>query len=404
VPERALPLSALEQATGLIAGPHPDLPALPDAGSRPARAVFEDIISEGLRRPPCVVSFSGGRDSSAVLATAVSVARREGLPLPVPVTLRFPAVASTEETEWQELVVAHLGLTDWERIVVTSEVDWLGELACTALARHGLLWPPNAHFHVPMFRTAPGGTLLTGLDGDGLLGAWRWKRPQSVLARRTSPRPRDVLRVGLALAPAPVRRAAMRRQGLPPVSWLRPTAQRAFARHWVEASAAEPRRWDDRMAWYGKRRYLHLARHSLALLAADEGCEVRHPLSDPRFVAALARDGGTSGWGDRTETMAALFGDLLPRALIERRRKAEFGRAFWQREARRFAETWDGSGVDDSMVDGDRLRQAWAAENPVFASITPLLLAWLARSGEVSQTSPGAVDRPPAGLPARSGE
>ena len=404
MPGRALPLSALEQATGLIAGPHPDLPDLPAAGSRPARAVFEDIVLEGLGRPPCVVSFSGGRDSSAVLATAVSVARREGLPLPVPVTLRFPGVASTEETDWQELVVAHLGVTDWERIVLTSEVDWLGELARAGLVRHGLLWPPNAHFHVPMFRTARGGTLLTGLDGDGLLGGWRWERPQSVLARRSSPRPRDMLRVGLALAPGPVRRAAMHRRRLPPVSWLQPAAQRAFARHWVEESAAEPRRWDDRMVWYGRRRYLHLARHSLALLAADEGCEARHPLSDPRFVAVLAHDGGAAGWGNRTETMAALFGDLLPGALIERRRKAEFGRAFWQKEARRFAETWDGSGVDHSLLDADRLRQAWTAENPVFASITPLQGAWLARSGEISRTSRGAAPRPPPGLPAPAGE
>ena len=64
--------------------------ALPETAATP-RAAFEAAILPGLRRSPCLVSFSGGRDSSAVLATATAVARREGLPLPVPITHRFPS-------------------------------------------------------------------------------------------------------------------------------------------------------------------------------------------------------------------------------------------------------------------------------------------------------------------------
>jgi hypothetical protein len=64
-----------------------------------------------------------------VLAAAVEVARREGLPDPLSVTLRFPGVASTEESRWQELVIAHLGVRECERIVVGDELNLLGPVA-----------------------------------------------------------------------------------------------------------------------------------------------------------------------------------------------------------------------------------------------------------------------------------
>lgn len=385
-------LTAMECASGLVMGSHPGSPLqLPRPDGRPARAVLEDVLLDSLRHEPCLVSFSGGRDSSAVLATAVHVARREGLPLPMPISLRFPGVASTEETEWQELVVGHLGVKDWVRIDVGSELDLLGDIACEVLRRHGLVWPANAYFHVPMFRAARGGVLLTGLDGDGLFGYWRWARPQAVLARRARARPKDVLRVGLALAPRPLRRLARSSFAVPPVSWLRPAAHRAFVTAWIGDAASEPRRWDQRVTWYGRRRYLHLAQQALGMLAADYGVEARHPLGDRLFLAALARDGGASGWGDRTEIMRALVGDLLPAALIERRRKAEFGRALWRERARAFARDWDGTGVDRDMVDADRLREAWAADNPWFASTTLLHAAWLVSSGASAAGSRTAV-------------
>ena len=378
-------LTSLELASGLICGQQPGVPALPPpSDSRPARRVLEDAILAALHAGPCFVSFSGGRDSSAVLATAMLVARREGVPPPIPVTLWFPGVRSTDETAWQEQVIAHLAVPDWERIEIGEELDFLGGIARACLRAHGLLWPPNAYFHVPMFRVARGGCLLTGLDGDGLLGGWRWARPQSVLARRVRLRPADVARIGLALAPPVLRRRWPSRFPLPPVTWLRTPAQAAFARRWVAESAAEPRRWDHRMAWYARRRYLYLAQRSLAVVAAGEAAEVRHPLAEPAFIAALARDGGAGGWGDRTATMAALFGDVLPPAVIERRRKAEFGRALWRTEARAFARQWDGTGVDPAMVDAERLRAAWAADNPVFASVTSLHAAWLAVSERTS--------------------
>jgi asparagine synthase (glutamine-hydrolysing) len=172
------------------------------------------------------VSFSGGRDSSAVLAVATAVARREGLPAPVPVTHRFPAAAETHESEWQEQVVAHLRLDDWVRIEAGGDLDCVGPVATESLRRHGLLWPCNAYFHVPILATATGGSLLTGVGGDEAFVPSTWARALDVLGGGVRLRPRDPLHVGLALAPQVVKRAAVRR-GLPEFGeWLHPAARR----------------------------------------------------------------------------------------------------------------------------------------------------------------------------------
>ena len=153
------------------------------------------------------MSFSGGRDSSLVLAAAANAARREGLALPVPVTNRFASVAHSHESDWQELLVAKLGLTDWVRLELSDELDVVGELATRGLRRHGLLWPFNAHFHAPLLELASGGSLLTGIGGDELLGSSRWAHPLAVLSGSVRPRPRDVARLGLMAAPPRLRAA-----------------------------------------------------------------------------------------------------------------------------------------------------------------------------------------------------
>src|SRR4051794_15301588 len=253
---RAPELTRWERATGLALGAdrsqHRPLLGRSDRSPRGALAAE---LTEALASSPCVVSFSGGRDSSAVLAAAVEVARREGLPEPVPVTLRFPGVASTEESRWQELVVAHLRVGDWERIEIRDELDLLGPVARSALTTHGLLWPPNAYVHVPIIDRARGGCVLTGLDGDGLFGDWRWARAQAFLHARVRPERRDALRVALALAPPLARRRWMRPPVLNVVPWLRPEARAELARLARADAAREPRRWDRRIAYYKQRRY-----------------------------------------------------------------------------------------------------------------------------------------------------
>jgi asparagine synthase (glutamine-hydrolysing) len=55
-----------------------------------------------------------------------------------------------------------------------------------------------------------------------------------------------------------------------------------------------------------------------------------------------------------------------------------FGLAFWKRESREFAAGWDGSGVDQAVVDPERLREVWRLPSPLFGSATLLQRAWLA--------------------------
>ena len=128
--DRTSDIAPLELASGMVRGTDPDVGPLPtvDPGLT-ARAAFQDVMRRALSRPPCVVSFSGGRDSSAVLALAAHVARQDGLPLPIPVSQRFPESADPNEDEWQELVVRHLGLPDWVRSSFTDELDSIGPYA-----------------------------------------------------------------------------------------------------------------------------------------------------------------------------------------------------------------------------------------------------------------------------------
>lgn len=84
-----------------------------------------------------------GRDSSAILAAATRIARVHGLQDPVPLTLRFALHPRTSETDWQELMVRHLGLARWEIAQITSELEAVGPIAAPALRRHGLYWPPT---------------------------------------------------------------------------------------------------------------------------------------------------------------------------------------------------------------------------------------------------------------------
>jgi Asparagine synthase len=162
------------------------------------------------------------------------------------------------------------------------------------------------------------------------------------------------------------------------VPWVRSEA-RSELEALVRADAVqEPRRWNDRIAYYSRRRYVRLAVRSLDLLGRVRGVEVCNPLLDPGFLAALARNGAAAGFSDRTRIMRELFGDVLPAELIARRGKAEFGRALWREEARSFAACWDGRGVDTALVDPEQLRNAWDVPSPLFGANTLLQQAWLA--------------------------
>jgi len=75
--------------------------------------------------------------------------------------------------------------------------------------------------------------------------------------------------------------------------------------------------------------------------------------------------------------MSAIAGDALPRALIERRTKAVFNRAFFGSYSRAFAEGWSGAGVDPALVDPEALRAEWLRPVPDFRTAILLQAAWL---------------------------
>jgi asparagine synthase (glutamine-hydrolysing) len=316
-----------------------------------------------------------------VLAAAVRVARREGLPLPVPSSNRFPGAPDSDESDWQERVVAHLGLDDWLKPEFTAELDCIGPVAASVLRRHGLLWPFNAHFHVPQLEAAAGGSLLTGIGGDETLGLSSWARAREVLFGRARPQGRDVLRVGFLAAPPTIRRAVLRRRLPLEHKWLRPAARRAVSGEWAAFKGSEPFGWEAQFEWRRRFRYLHVGVSSLELLAADASVRIVHPFTDPGFSSALARLPKRRRYADRTAGMRLLFGDLLPDDVLARTTKSGFDQAFWSDWSRAFAADWNGDGVDPDLVDVKVLQEEWASPEPDPRSFTQLQAAWLATSG-----------------------
>lgn len=341
---------------------------------------MEAAVRRALVRPPCLVSFSGGRDSSAVLAVATTVARREGLPLPVPVTNRFPAVESSREDEWQEQVVRHLALPDWEKLVLTDEVDSVGPVARDVFRRVGLLWPFNAHFHVPMLRKAVGGSLLTGVGGDELFGSHMWGSARLVLTGRRRPQASRLGAIGTALAPRPVRRWAVARRRHVRWPWLRPEVDEAINRQFADFHSRTPLGWAGGLRWWWRSRARTMSRASLAALGADAGAHIVHPFLDPSAVGAVACHFGARGPVNRTAAMRELFADVLPVELVTRRSKASFDAAFFSKHSRSFASTWTGNGVDPSIIDTVRLAEEWQNATPDPRSFLLMQSAWLSGS------------------------
>lgn len=373
-----LQATPLELASGTPFGEQPLSPMPPVGSDVSPRIALEDAMRPWLAGGRCFTGFSGGRDSSAVLGVATELARRERLPLPVPVTIRYRGVVDADESAWQERVVGYLRLDDWVRIDIEDELDYLGPLATRLLRRHGVMWPPYFHYEHVLLEQASGGVLLSGHDGDGLFGGWRWANLSSVVRRRRQPTARDAGSLALAAVPRVVRRWEFRRRRLLPLAWLRPGPRGAVERGLADEQAGQPRRWDGWPSWLARRRSIALALATMDALARDCGTTAVHPFLDPRFLAALARHGGLVGYGERADVMTALFADVLPAEVVGRRTKSSIGGGLWRGLSRAFAADWDGQGVDEDLVDPVALRAAWSAPRPRIGAIALLQGAWLA--------------------------
>lgn len=383
----------------MLYGSEPGWSPLHEPPTEPAREALERACLQGLLRPPCAVSFSGGRDSSAVLAVATHVARRHGLPDPIPVSLRFRRTETADEAAWQEMTVRHLGLQDWERHYFDDQMDVLGPFAQRVIRQHGLLWPLNAHFHLPVIDSVAGGSVLTGVGGDEVLLPSDWVRVNRLRAGSIGVRPLDPIRLLIASGPLTLRsRWYRRRLHALDMPWLTEQAQRTLLRDIARQWASQPVPWDRwlREAWWPDRGRI-VGAASLTALAAAGDVRLVQPLEDAGFLSALAHDKGAEGFHGRTQAMRELVGDLLPREVTGRRSKGWFDTAFLTPATREIAASWDGSGVDEDVVDVRALTAMWRSDDIDPRSLLLLQHLWRERTltPAASEARPAVVCRGP---------
>lgn len=360
-------LDMIEFVSGVVLGIDRSIPEPPRLGIDP-RVALEQILVPALREPPCGVSFSGGRDSSTVLAVAADVARSHQLPDPIPVTLRFPGIEATDESGFQDLVVRHIGITEWLILEPGDTLDIMGDLATDITRRHGLLYPSNVHFHAPIYEALGGGTLLTGLGGDEVIETQADHELAAMLAGRVVPNETLLRELLKRYIFRDRRRAEIRRLQTPGFPWLLPDAKQELLERLVDWGMDHPLSAARSLtAATFRMRYLHRAVDDLARLAGDYGVSTLHPFLDPVFVGAVAQRVGWTGPGSRTEMLRSLFGDLLPDRLVERTTKAQFDDVFWGPLA---AETSRSLPVErfSDCVDGAALREFWRSDAPKAAT------------------------------------
>ena len=373
-------LEPLEIHSGMVLGTRRSPRGTPPAAEEPlpVRRALEELMRPALEASPCMVAFSGGRDSSAILAVATMVARKHGLPDPIPLTFRYQDHPRTWETEWQELVVRHLGLGDWKIIDFQAEFDVLGPMARSILSRHGLFWPPNSHTTVPMLEAASGGSLLTGNGGDEVFrSVVKVKTMTPLQVLRTMP-PHRALMVGVVNSlPLRWKILAQYHHGLR-FPWLRPRARREVHRRFVENSVQRQRGDHHYLERLADSRYLELQQGIVSALTREVDVDLVEPFFEPLFLRALLAETPEAGFANRNAAMEHFFGELLPRTVMERTTKAVFTESFWGVDSRAFARDWDGSGLDPALIHVERLRDEWLRRKPDMRSATAIQAAWLA--------------------------
>ncbi len=368
--------TALELAAGWPLGG--EVLALPDT-SRAPRAIIEESVREALLQRPCVVEFSGGRDSSAILAVAMHVARRDGLEEPVAVTRVYPGSAEADEGAWPEIVVRHLGVREWERIPIHEELDAVGDIALKLVRRFGPLWPPAAHSHVPIFERCRGGAVLTGEGGDTMFGSQRGSPLRRVLARRQRINRAALRALWRSHAPRWLRRRAVFEQQSysARVSWMTPEAFAAFQELKVAHELEQPLSWAGSIGWQLGARSWRIGYAFLEKLANEHHVALHQPLSTPALAGALVDDAGYLGFKSRADAMLGLFGDLLPEAVLRRTTKASFNASLFGSRSRSFAASWHGVASFTGLVEAEAVRERWLSHAPHPALIPALQAAWM---------------------------
>ncbi len=369
--------SRVELALGRPLGVVPEALSLPVCARTPREELERLIDDQYASSRQVFVCFSGGRDSSAVLALATHVARRRGAPLPVPVTLRFPDHPESDETQWQEMVVRHLGLSDW-MVIDRPDADLLDPGITDLLAVWGLFYPSQIGSYLPIVDAAAGGVLLTGEGGDESFGGWQFRA--AVHPWGWGPRSAAKSSAVAVLNRGPAAMQNWYRRRSRPYPWLTPAGSAAVEVALGETGEREPLAWRRYLAWMFARRSWCLAQRTLSGVGQTSGCHVVHPLAEPTLLRSLSSAWSWRGPIDRTAVMEAVVGDLLPRQIVERDDKAVLASVFLGARSRAFIEQWDGSGVDAEWIDTKALRVVWARRYPYVGTFNLLHQAWLSRA------------------------
>lgn len=349
---------------------------------RPRRSSLDEfanlLFSSSFGRGPCYMPFAGGRESSMWLAMATRYARRHGYRDPVPMTLRYPGLASPEQLTLQELIIAQLGLGDWERVEPDDDLDLIGPVAGAALRQTGPLWPPHAYVMAPLLEAARDGVflLLTGLED--FFTWWRWVPLASVFAGYRRPTARDAALLGAVLMPVALRVRAARRRGIPPpMPWLRPAAERDALALFRTRQAAVPVRCNRAMTAQSTHRCFTGAAGTFRALGETLGTTMDQPQCRPGVVESLAGACGWRGFAGLRGMLEQLAGELLPADLFVERPAPDAIGVFFGARSREFATSWSGRGLDESIVDVETLRQTWLSDRPDPRTACLLQYAWL---------------------------
>lgn len=357
------------------------------------RAAMEQVVTDAVAEGTCYVLFSGGRDSSLVLAMAVDAARRLGVRAPIPVTAVYPGDEQSDETEWQHLVLDHLGISERVVLTIADERSTLGDLALRHLRSRGLVWPEAVHTQPAFFEQLDAGTILTGEGGDAFIEGRRITPLYLALRRRRVPSAALLGAAVGALAPSMlVRRRARRTYSDPELlPWLRPAAREVLAAD--EVALRGPLRWDASTWAIFDQRTTRLGLDNAVVSAAEYGLRMRHPIAEAEVIAALAREGGRWGFRGRTNLFRMLGSDLLPDAVLARRSKAAFNASRWGERERVFAHDYTGGAFDPTFIDEERLREVWLSDRAHPVSFFLAQIAWLHQHGLPQEP---AVVEPPA--------
>lgn len=324
---------------------------------------------------PVYVEFSGGCDSSVVLAAAAAVCRRVGHADPVPVTFRFPEYPETDESTFQNGVVEALGLTTWQ-LFQSPDMELLGAPALAAQESLGLAWPPQVFTRAAIWGQLEPGVLLTGEGGDEVFG------PPLINPLRSfasAARRRDVVAAARAARLAvmgPSQRAQFIVSSNPlgwEVPWLSTELRREVFALAAQEAAQEPIRRASWARWYLRAPSVHRMESNLRWFGASFGLDVRCPLMAPGVVWAAVDALPPYRRRNRTELLHAAFADTVPGVARSRTSKIHLTRPFFGRSTKAFAAHWDGSGLPPG-VDAAWLRHEWLTSDEPHAGSAMLLL------------------------------